>query len=67
MYSDHYTCVLTLGNLPRVRERKEEKRVMWNLTKEGGWERYYLLTEEYSKVFEKIVEDKETSVEEKND
>ena len=40
---------------------------MWNLTKEGGWERYYLLTEEYSKVFEKIVEDKETSVEEKND
>jgi hypothetical protein len=65
VYSDHYTCILTLGNLPRVRERKEEKRVVWNLAKEGGWEQYSLLSEKYSEVLENIIESKEISVEEK--
>ena len=32
--SDHFTLILTLTNLPRVQEKKEEKRVMWNLAKE---------------------------------
>ena len=34
--SDHFTLILTLTNLPRVQEKKEEKRVVWNLAKEGG-------------------------------
>ena len=48
-----------------MRERKEEKRVVWNLAKEGGWEQYSLLSEKYSEVLENIIESKETSVEEK--
>ena len=36
--SDHFTLILTLTNLPRVQEKKEEKRVVWNLAKEGGVE-----------------------------
>ena len=37
---------------------------MWNLAKEGGWNRYTLLTEEYSEAFEKAIENKVT-IEEK--
>ena len=64
VYSNHYSCILTLENLPRIQERRGEKRVMWNLAKEGGWNRYALLTEEYSEAFEKAIENKDT-IEEK--
>ena len=46
VYSDHYTCILTLNDLPRVQERGEEKQVVWNLAREGGWAGYKVLTKE---------------------
>ena len=55
VYSDHYSCILTLTGLPRIQERRRESRVMWNLAKEGGWNRYFLLTDEYSEPFEKAI------------
>ena len=65
IYSDHYTCILTLDNLPGVRERKEEKQVVWNLAKEGGWDQYSLISKEYSKDIDKVVESKDICIEEK--
>ena len=58
VYSDHFTCVLTLAGLPRTASRKEakEKSIKWNLSKEGGWNNYLKLTDEYSEKVEKIVE-----------
>ena len=46
IYSDHYSCLLTLTNLPRVQNKKTISQSVWNLTKEGGWEKYHKLTEE---------------------
>ena len=48
VYSDHFSCILTLRDLPRIQERKEENKVIWNLAKEDGWKRYQMLTEEYT-------------------
>ena len=31
VYSDHFKCFLTLKDLPRSRERREEELVVWNL------------------------------------
>ena len=64
IYSDHYSCLLTLINLPRVRSKKITRQSVWNLNKEGGWESYKKLTEEYS---EKIVNaiEKDNDIEEK--
>ena len=61
--SDHYTCILTLTNLPRVRETNKEKQIIWNLAKEGGWTRYQKLTEDYSETLEEIINDKDTDIE----
>lgn len=36
-YTDHYSLMLTLEGLPRKQEKREEKKVMWNLSKEDGW------------------------------
>ena len=56
IYSDHYTCMLTLTGLPRVRETKEKRQTVWNLAKEGAWNRYEALTEKYSQDLEKAME-----------
>ena len=41
VHSDHYPCLLTLKNMPWVSRKeskeKREKKVQWNLAKEGGW------------------------------
>ena len=63
--SDHFTCILTLTNLPRVQERKGEKQVVWNLEKEGGWNKYKILTDKYSKNLEQVVVDEHTNMVEK--
>ena len=64
VYSDHYSCILNLTGLPRIQERRRESRVMWNLAKEGGWNRYLLLTDEYSEALENAI-NKEDTIEEK--
>ena len=56
VYSDKFSCVLTLTDLPRARERREEKQVVWNLSKEGGWERYRILTDKYSEALQEAVD-----------
>ena len=50
IHSDHYPCLLTLKDMPwkqkvTVKEKKE-KQVQWNLKKEGGWNRYEILSDE---------------------
>ena len=64
VYSDHYTCLLTLTGLPRVREGRKQRKTVWNLGREGGWENYRKLTEEYKEAFENAIREKE-SIEEK--
>ena len=63
--SDHFTCILTLTDLPRVQERRGDKQVVWNLRKEGGWEKYQILSDKYSELLEKVIDSKETDIEEK--
>ena len=59
VYSDHFSCFLTLTDLPRVRERREEDRVVWNLGKEGGWDKYKELTDKYSEALQEAVDNEE--------
>ena len=61
--SDHYTCILTLTDLPRVREKKIQKEVIWNLAKEGGWSLYKKLTEEFSETIKEIFNNKDINIE----
>ena len=60
VYSDHFSCLLTLTDLPRVKERREEKHIAWNLAKEGGWGKYKVLTDKYSEALQKAIENGET-------
>ena len=62
VYSDHFTCILTFHNLPKGKEEKVEKKVVWNLAKEGGWDKYRLLTDQYSESIERTIE-KEDEIE----
>ena len=56
VFSDHYTCLLTFNDLPRRREGKGNKDVIWNLAKEGGWGKYKELTEKFSDHFETAID-----------
>ena len=60
--SDHYTCILTMTDLPRVREKNREQQIKWNLEKEGGWRRYEKLAEEFSEILEEMLNDKDTDI-----
>ena len=50
--SDHFTCLLTLADLPRIQERKGEDQVIRNLAREGGWERYRTISDKFSESLE---------------
>ena len=66
IYVDHYSCLLTLKDLPKKRKNeKEPKKSMWNLAKVGGWEAYEKITNEKAKTLNNIMDEKETSIEEK--
>ena len=56
IYSDHYTCILTFENLPTVKKGKQEKTMIWNLAKEGGWAIYKQLTEKYAMAMDKAID-----------
>ena len=60
VYSDHFSCILTLTDIPRAREKRVEKQAVWNLTKEGGWEKYKLLTDKYSEALNQAIEEGDT-------
>ena len=63
IYTDHFSTLLSLKDLPRRQKDKEEKRVMWNLAKQRGWEDYKKLTNKYSEKLKDIVEDNSESIE----
>ena len=60
VYSDHFTCILTLSDLPREKEIKQQKQTMWNLSKEGGWDEYKVLSDEHSESLEKMLDKEDT-------
>lgn len=63
VYSDHFSCLLTFTNIPRVKEVKEEKGTVWNLRKENDWIKNKEVTDEYSETSRKVVMNKELNIE----
>ena len=57
VYSDHFKCFLTLKDLPRAQERREEELVVCNLSKEGGLGKYKVLIDKFNEVLQDIVND----------
>ena len=57
VYPDHYAIIFIMHNIPLATNRNlvTEKFKMWNLNKEGGWEKFKEKTEVNEK-FRKIVE-----------
>ena len=64
VYTDHLSSLLTLKDLPLRRQKKEEKKTIWNLAKSDSWTEYKKETDAFSEELEKIVENKNTSVQE---
>merc|ERR1712008_182360 len=62
-FSDHFSVLLTISDLPKSKKEKEEKQVKWNLAKYKGWERYKEVSDEYADKIEQIVTDKRISIE----
>ena len=65
VFSDHYSCWLELQNLPLKRVKRTDKQVKWNLAKEGGWTKYWELTNLYSTAIEDVIENKNKTIQEK--
>ena len=67
VYPDHYSCLITIKDLPRRSRhgKKEKKKDIWNLAKEGGWEAYEKVTREKANVLENILKEEEKTIEEK--
>ena len=64
VYTDHYSSLLTFENLPRAKEKEEEKRTLWNIAKENGWSEYETYSNEFSEKLEKVVENENMTIEE---
>ena len=64
VFSDHYTCLLTLKNLPFQPAGSKTKMVKWNVKKENGWDNYKKISDELSNKIDKIVENKDLSMQE---
>ena len=62
-YTDHYSLVLQLKNLPRT-GHQQKKEVRWNLMKPGGWKKYRELSDEKAVAMESVIMNKDLSVEE---
>ena len=44
-FTDHYSCTLTLKNIPlKSKTKVKNHKTIFNTNKEGGWESYYHLT-----------------------
>ena len=37
IYSDHFSVLLSLRNLPKAKDEVVRKETKWNLAKEDGW------------------------------
>ena len=60
VYSDNFTSLLTISDLPRENEIKQQKQTVWNLSKEGGWNMYKVLTDDYSEALERMLDKEDT-------
>ena len=54
--TDHFTLILTLHKLERIRTKKE-KIVTWNLNKRHGWQKYLKSTEKDFDYFKNFIDD----------
>jgi hypothetical protein len=64
VYTDHFSTRLSLKDLPRRKNEKERKRILWNLSRQNGWEEYKKITNEYSNKLQTIVENSSDTIEE---
>ena len=66
VHPDHYPCLLTRQDLQwkEKGDKKEKKKVCWDLAKSGGWNMYEVLTNKYSEAINNVVEDKTKTIEE---
>ena len=64
-FSDHYSAVISLVNLPRSKAEKNEKQSKWNLAKVGGWMKYKEESSKYCKALENVIEDVNANIDEK--
>ena len=64
VYTDHLSSILQLKDLPRRKKKKEIKRTIWNLAKPNSWTEYGKVSDDYSEELGKIVEDKNTTIQE---
>ena len=65
VYSDHFSLLLSLTNLPKAKDNGTRKETKWNLAKEGGWNKYKEVSAEYCKALEKLIEDKDANIDQK--
>ena len=65
VYSDHFSCLLTLNQLQRRQTKKTKVETKWNFARDGGWNRYNVLSNEVSEKIAKELEKEETSFEDK--
>ena len=65
VFSDHFSLLLKMEGLPKRNETREGKKTIWNLHKEGGWDKYVELTDKYSNALNEVIEDDDKSIEEK--
>ena len=64
VYSDHFPVILTISNLPRLKEQKEERQERWNLARDGDWKLYKEISEQLKGKLEAVVEDNKLTIEE---
>ena len=62
VYSDHYTMVLSMKNLPR-RKVMPAKQSNWNLKKPEGWEKYKSMTDEIREKADIIIDNHDLDIE----
>ena len=62
-YSDHYSIMVFFEGLEMKGKLVKNSKKVWNLAKEGGWERYKLESDNMSKKIEKNIDDKERNIE----
>ena len=64
VFSDHYSCLLTISSLPFQQAGRGEKQVRWNLAKKDGWQKYKELSDQNSSKLNKIIEDEDLTMQE---
>ena len=64
IYSDHFSNLLTLSNLPRSEDKEEKEVSKWNLAKDGGWKKYRELTEKQNEKLDNVIKSNEKTIEE---